>query len=163
VKRAGPRGELVDLLCDQAGPVAVALLLLAHGAAPPLLAAVYLTEYLMLIGLVTAQNAAGIPVQPVFRSRFFLFAAAALWTIWGINWTGHLMLVCCIQMPVFCAWSVTRLRRWLPEIRSADAPPSPPARPSVKGDLLAFWLICLLPLAVLPWAGPVLAWFWKPV
>jgi phosphatidylglycerophosphate synthase len=157
-------GSLTDLVCDQVGPVVISLMLLAHGVAPALLAGAYAALYLSFIALLTTQHAFGVPVQPVFRSKYFLFLFVLLDDVFALHWVGHLMLVCSVQMLAFGTWSFVRIRRHLSRPASAADPAKepPPKRGSV-GELIAFWLVVTAPLAILPWAEPALAWFSKPV
>ena len=157
-ERESRAGAFVDMICDHVGLIVVCLVLLRHGAAPPVLAALYMVLYVSLLAVAMAQKAAGAKVQPIFRSKYYLFLFAGLYGIWGLPGTGHLMLVCSIQMICFLAWSLIRICRRLSEDEHPPAPAAS-ARPNRNGhELLAFWLIVALPLALLPWAHHVLLW-----
>ena len=81
---ASQGGALTDIVVDQTGMVVVTLALIYHSLIVPVFGAYYMTVYISMIVLSVCQNAIGVPMQPIFRSKPILYC---LYLSWGIGLT----------------------------------------------------------------------------
>lgn len=86
-------GALVDITVDQLGMIVVALCSIHYGLVHPTLGAYYVVAYLLMICLSVWQNAMRIPVQPIFRSKYFLYGLYLVWGLFDIRLFNYLVPV----------------------------------------------------------------------
>jgi len=103
-------GAFTDIVTDQMGMMVVSLAMIHFQFVPAMLGAVYLVLYILMIALSVVQNAMGIPVQPLFRSKYFLFIVYFIWAIWGYNLAPALMLLASGLMLITTIWSYIRMK-----------------------------------------------------
>jgi len=111
IGRPTQAGAFTDIVTDQMGMVVLSLAMIHYHFVPPFLGAVYLALYLLMISLAVVQNAMGIPLQPLFRSKYFLFIAYFIWGIAGYNLVPPLMVVASVVMLITTIWSYLRLKQ----------------------------------------------------
>ena len=104
-------GAFTDVVTDQMGMVVLSLAMIHYHFVPPLLGTAYLSLYLLMISLAVIQNAMGIPLQPLFRSKYFLFIAYFIWGITGYNLVPPLMVLASVLMFITTIWSYLRLKQ----------------------------------------------------
>ncbi len=78
---ASQGGALTDIVVDQTGMVVVTLGLIYYSLIVPVFGAYYMAVYISMIALSVSQNAIGVPMQPIFRSKFVLYFLYFFWAI----------------------------------------------------------------------------------
>jgi hypothetical protein len=73
--------------------------------------AYYIMIYLIMITFSVIQNAQGIPMQYIFRSKYILYGIYAFWAFTRINLAPWLMPVFCLVMTFSVVQSYLRLKR----------------------------------------------------
>jgi len=111
IGRPTQAGAFTDVVTDQLGMVVLSLAMIYYHFVPPLLGTIYLALYLLMISLAVIQNAMGIPLQPLFRSKYFLFIAYFIWGITGYNLIPPLMALASVLMFITTIWSYLRLKQ----------------------------------------------------
>ena len=104
-------GAFTDIVTDQMGMVVLSLAMIHYNFVPPFFGAVYLALYLLMISLAVVQNAMGVPLQPLFRSKYFLFIAYLIWGLTGFNLVPPLMVLASVIMLITTIWSYLRLKQ----------------------------------------------------
>lgn len=104
-------GAFTDIVCDQLGMVVVALGFIQYGLVDGVVGAYYIMIYLIMITFSVVQNAQGIPMQYILRTKYVLYGIYALWVISRVNLAPALLPVFCLVMTFSVAQSYLRLKR----------------------------------------------------
>ena len=86
-------GALLDMLNDHTGFVVVTLILAIQGLMDATLGIIYVYTYTLLVTLLIARNALGIPPRFTARSKYVLFALYGVWVFTGFTLFNLLVLV----------------------------------------------------------------------
>ncbi len=163
--KASQSGAFTDLVCDQLGMVIVSLMVIFHHMVAPLIGAVYIALYLMVVVFGVIINAIGLKTRITITSKYFLYLTYAAWAIWKINLFTHMMTFFSVVMCGEVIIGYLRLKRGIrkkfdSEVRFSAGDP-------YSGKLnyifnLAIPVIVLL--IILVWANwiPIRALFDKP-
>jgi phosphatidylglycerophosphate synthase len=109
--RPSQSGAFTDIVVDQLGMVVIALGFIQYRMVDGQFGAYYIMIYLLMITLSVIQNAQGIPMQYIFRSKYILYGIYALWAFTRINLAPVLIPAFCLVMTVSVAQSFLRLKR----------------------------------------------------
>ncbi len=90
-RKASQSGAFTDLVCDQLGMVVVAMAAVFHHLVAPLLGAVYMVLYLIVVGFGVIINAMGLGTRVTITSKYFLYIVYAIWAGWHVNLFTPLM------------------------------------------------------------------------
>lgn len=156
LNRPTQSGAFTDIVADQLGMVTIALGFIQYGMVDGVVGAYYIVIYLVMITFSVIQNAQGIPMQYILRTKYILYGIYALWAFSGINLAPALLPAFCLVMTFSAAQSYLRLKRglyWkydLPKIlaqdrRTREADQRPPVFwPSLNFILPALVVLILL-------------------
>lgn len=109
--KASQGGAFTDLVCDQLGMVVVAMLVLFHHFVPPLLGAVYVVLYLIVVVFGVILNVMGLGTRITITSKYFLYLVYAGWAFWRVNWFAELMSFFSVIMVIEVIVGYFRLKR----------------------------------------------------
>ena len=119
--KASQSGAFTDLVCDQLGMLAVAMLAVFHNlVAPPLVGAVYISLYLVVVVFGVLINVMGLGVRITVTSKYFLYFFYAVWAFVGWNILTLVMSVFSVIMAVEVVIGYIRLKRGIR--KKFDAP-----------------------------------------
>ncbi len=104
-------GAFTDVVIDQMGMVVVALGFIYYDFVGGQVGAYYIMIYIIMIIFSLLQNAQGIPMQYIFRSKYVLYLIYALWAVFRINLAPYLLPVFSVMMTVSCVQSFWRLKQ----------------------------------------------------
>lgn len=104
-------GAFTDLVCDQMGMVAVAMMAVLHHMVPPLLGTVYIALYLTVVVFGVIINVLGIGTRITITSKYILYIVFAIWAGWGVNYFPLLMYFFSGIMSVEVVIGYLRLKR----------------------------------------------------
>ncbi|MDQ7783674.1 MAG: CDP-alcohol phosphatidyltransferase family protein [Desulfomonilaceae bacterium] len=104
-------GAFTDLVCDQLGMVVVAMMAILHHMVSPLLGAVYVALYLIVVVFGVIINVLGIGTRITITSKYFLYLVFAIWAFWGTNLFPPLMYFFSAIMAVEVVIGYLRLKR----------------------------------------------------
>ncbi len=90
-RKASQSGAFTDLVCDQLGMVVVGMAAVFHHLVAPLLGAVYMVLYLIVVGFGVIINAMGLGTRVTITSKYFLYIVYAIWAGWHVNLFTPLM------------------------------------------------------------------------
>ena len=90
-RKASQSGAFTDLVCDQLGMLVVAMAAVFHHLVAPLLGAVYMVLYLIVVGFGVIINAMGLGTRVTITSKYFLYIVYAIWAGWQVNLFTPLM------------------------------------------------------------------------
>lgn len=89
--KASQSGAFTDLVCDQFGMVIVAMLAIFHHLVEPLIGAVYVTLYLIVVVFGVIINVMGLQARITITSKYFLYVTYGIWAFTGRNYFYELM------------------------------------------------------------------------
>lgn len=123
---ASQHGALIDIAVDQMGMVVVGLCAVHYDLVHPTLGAFYVAVYLVMISLSVWQNSLRIPMQPILRSKYFLYVLYFIWGISHVNLFNYLIPVFAAAHSISAVHSFARIKHYLQQI---DLPKKHPAGP----------------------------------
>lgn len=103
-------GAFTDLVCDQFGMVVVALAAIFHHMVSPVLGAVYIALYLIVVVFGVIINVMGLGTRITITSKYFLYTVYAIWAGWEINLFPLLMSFFSVVMAVEVIVGYLRLK-----------------------------------------------------
>jgi phosphatidylglycerophosphate synthase len=103
-------GAFTDLVCDQFGMVVVALAAIFHHMVSPVLGAVYIALYLIVVVFGVIINVMGLGTRITITSKYFLYTVYAIWAGWEINLFPLLMSFFSVVMAVEVIIGYLRLK-----------------------------------------------------
>jgi phosphatidylglycerophosphate synthase len=109
--KASQSGAFTDLVCDQTGMVVVSLLAIFHGFVSPVLGAVYITLYLIVVVFGVLINVLDVDARITITSKYFLYMVYLAWALWGVNYIPELMYFFSAIMMVEVVVGYIRLKR----------------------------------------------------
>ncbi len=126
--KASQSGAFTDLVCDQFGMVVVALAAIFHHMVSPVLGAVYIALYLIVVVFGVIINVMGLGTRITITSKYFLYSVYALWAGWEINLFPPLISFFSAVMAVEVIIGYVRLKRGIrrkfdTEVRFAEGDP----------------------------------------
>lgn len=110
---ASQSGAFTDLVCDQLGMIVVGLMAIFHHMVSPLLGAVYVAMYLIVVVFGVIINVMGLTTRITITSKYFLYAVYGLWAGWEINLFPWLLSFFSIIMVLEVTIGYVRLKRAL--------------------------------------------------
>jgi len=121
-------GAFTDLVCDQLGMVVVALAAIFHHMVSPVLGAVYIALYLIVVVFGVIINVMGLGTRITITSKYFLYSVYAIWAGWEVNLFPLLMSFFSVIMAVEVMVGYVRLkggirRKFDTEVRFARGDP----------------------------------------
>ena len=109
--KASQSGAFTDLVCDQFGMVVVAMLAIFHHLVEPLIGAVYVTLYLMVVVFGVIINVMGLQARITITSKYFLYIIYGVWAFTGQNFFYELMAFFSAIMAIEVIVGYIRLKR----------------------------------------------------
>lgn len=109
--KASQSGAFTDLISDQLGMVIVAIMAVFHHFVTPLVGAVYVVLYLIVVVFGVLMNLIGPGSRITLTSKYFLHAAYGIWALWGVNWFPEVMSFFSVVMAVEATVGYFRLKR----------------------------------------------------
>lgn len=103
-------GAFTDLVCDQFGMVVVVLAAIFHHMVSPVLGAVYIALYLIVVVFGVIINVMGLGTRITITSKYFLYTVYAIWAGWEINLFPLLMSFFSLVMAVEVIIGYLRLK-----------------------------------------------------
>jgi len=110
---ASQSGAFTDLVCDQLGMIVVGLMAIFHHMVSPLLGAVYVALYLIVVVFGVIINVMGLKTRITITSKYFLYGVYGLWAGWEINLFPWLLSFFSVIMVVEVIVGYIRLKRGL--------------------------------------------------
>lgn len=104
-------GAFTDIIADQLGMVVITLGFMQYRMVDGLVGSYYIIIYLTMITFSVIQNAQGIPMQYIFRSKYILYGIYAFWAFFRVNLAPALLPLFCLAMTVSVIQSYLRLKR----------------------------------------------------
>lgn len=126
--KASQSGAFTDLVCDQFGMVVVSLVAIFHHMVSPLIGAVYVTLYLIVVVFGVIINAMGLGTRITITSKYFLYIVYLIWAVWEVNFLDPLMSFFSVIMAIEVIVGYLRLKRGIKkkfdsQVRFADGDP----------------------------------------
>jgi phosphatidylglycerophosphate synthase len=126
--KASQSGAFTDLVCDQTGMVLVSMMAIFHGFVSPVLGAVYITLYLIVVVFGVLINVLDVGARITITSKYFLYLVYLAWAIWDVNHIPKLMYFFSAIMAVEVVLGYIRLKRGIrfkydSKVRFADGDP----------------------------------------
>lgn len=118
--KASQSGAFTDLVCDQLGMVAVAMMAIFHHLVQPVLGTAYISLYLIVVVFGVIMNVMELGTRITITSKYFLYAVYAIWGIWDVNYFSFLMTFFSAVMVVEVLVGYFRLKRGIR--KKFDAP-----------------------------------------
>ena len=109
--KASQSGAFTDLVCDQIGMVAVAMMAVFHQLVSPLLGVVYISLYLMVVVFGVIINIMGLETKITITSKYLLYIVFAIWAFSKINFLPLMMYIFSGIMVVEVTIGYFRLKR----------------------------------------------------
>jgi phosphatidylglycerophosphate synthase len=109
--KASQSGAFTDLACDQLGMVVVAIMAIFHHLVAPILGAVYIALYLIVVVFGVIINVLGLGTRITITSKYFLYLVYAIWAFRGVNYFPELMAFFSVVMGVEVVIGYLRLKR----------------------------------------------------
>lgn len=109
--KASQSGAFTDLVCDQFGMVIVSLSAIFHHMVSPLIGAVYVSLYLIVVVFGVIINAMGLGTRITITSKYFLYIVYLIWAVWETNFFTELMSFFSVIMAVEVTVGYLRLKR----------------------------------------------------
>ena len=109
-RKASQSGAFTDLVCDQLGMLVVAMAAVFHHLVAPILGAVYMVLYLIVVGFGVIINAMGLGTRITITSKYFLYIVYAIWAAWQVNLFTPLMSFFSVIMAVEVVVGYMRLK-----------------------------------------------------
>lgn len=109
--KASQSGAFTDLICDQLGMVVVAIMAVFHHFVTPLIGAVYVVLYLIVVVFGVLMNVIGPGSRITATSKYFLYCVYGVWAFWGVNWFPELMSFFSVVMTIEVIVGYFRLKR----------------------------------------------------
>lgn len=109
--KASQSGAFTDLVCDQFGMVVVAMLAIFHHLVEPLVGAVYVTLYLIVVVFGVIINVMGLRARITITSKYFLYMVYGIWAFTGQNYFYELMAFFSAIMGLEVIVGYIRLKR----------------------------------------------------
>ncbi len=109
--KASQAGAFTDLVCDQLGMVVVSLMAILHHMVYPVLGAVYMTLYLIVVVFGVIINVMGLGSRVTVTSKYILYIVYLLWAGWKIDLFTLFMSLFSIIMAVEVLIGYLRLKR----------------------------------------------------
>jgi phosphatidylglycerophosphate synthase len=144
--KASQSGAFTDLVCDQLGMVVVALTAIFHHMVSPVLGAVYIALYLIVVVFGVIINVMGLGTRITITSKYFLYSVYAIWAGWDVNLFTLLMSFFSIIMAVEVTVGYIRLKGGIRRKFDADVRFTPGDQYSGK---LNYALNVAVPVAIL--------------
>lgn len=108
--KASQSGAFTDLVCDQLGMVVVVLAAIFHHMVSPVLGAVYIALYLIVVVFGVIINVMGLGTRITITSKYFLYSVYAIWAGWEVNLFPLLMSFFAAVMAVEVTVGYVRLK-----------------------------------------------------
>ena len=108
--KASQSGAFTDLVCDQLGMIVVALTAIFYHMVSPVLGAVYIALYLIVVVFGVIINVMGLGTRITITSKYFLYSVYAIWAGWKINLFPLLMTFFSAIMAVEVIIGYVRLK-----------------------------------------------------
>ncbi len=156
--KASQSGAFTDLVCDQLGMVVVSMMAIFHHMVSPVLGAVYITLYLIVVVFGVIINAMGLGTRVTITSKYILYSVYAIWAWWGINLFTWLMSFFSAIMAIEVLIGYFRLKRGIR--RKFDSPLRFSAGDTYSGHL-NYVLNVAVPLSV--FLGILIWGNWIPI
>ncbi len=126
--KASQSGAFTDLVCDQFGMVVVSLVAIFHHMVSPLIGAVYVTLYLIVVVFGVIINAMGLGTRITITSKYFLYIVYLIWAVWEVNFFDPFMSLLSVIMAIEVIVGYLRLKRGIKkkfdsQVRFADGDP----------------------------------------
>jgi phosphatidylglycerophosphate synthase len=109
--KASQSGAFTDLVCDQLGMIVVAVLAVFHHLVGPLLGAVYVILYLIVVVFGVIINFMGLGTRITITSKYFLYSVFAVWAFAEVNLIPPMMWVFSAIMAIEVIIGYLRLKR----------------------------------------------------
>ena len=109
--KASQSGAFTDLVCDQLGMVVVSLTAIFHHMVYPVLGAVYISLYLIVVVFGVIINAMGLGARITITSKYFLYIVYLIWAWKKINFFPLLMSFFSVIMAIEVVVGYLRLKR----------------------------------------------------
>lgn len=109
-RKASQSGAFTDLVCDQLGMLVVAMAAVFHHLVAPVLGAVYMVLYLIVVGFGVIINAMGLGTRVTITSKYILYIVYAIWAGWQVNLFTPLMSFFSVIMAVEVVVGYIRLK-----------------------------------------------------
>jgi phosphatidylglycerophosphate synthase len=109
-RKASQSGAFTDLVCDQLGMLVVAMAAVFHHFVAPVLGAVYMVLYLIVVGFGVIINTMGLGTRITITSKYFLYVVYAIWAAWQINLFTPLMYFFSVIMAIEVVIGYIRLK-----------------------------------------------------
>ena len=110
VGKASQSGAFTDLVCDQFGMIVVSMLAIFHHLVEPLIGAVYISLYLIVVVFGVIINVMGIGSRITITSKYFLYMVYGLWAFSGVNHFSFLMTFFSCVMAIEVLAGYVRLK-----------------------------------------------------
>ncbi len=109
-KTSKDSGAFTDMVCDHFGMAIVLITLIYINLVNPVLAAIYIFLYIVMIIFIILRNKIQVPINYVFRSRFWVYIFYAIFAFSGINYLDYALIVFNLLMlpPVFASYFVIK-------------------------------------------------------
>lgn len=109
--KASQSGAFTDLVCDQFGMVVVAMMAILHHMVTPLIGAVYISLYLIVVVFGVIINFMGLGTRITITSKYFLYVVYLIWALTGTNYIPELMYFFSVIMVGEVVVGYLRLKR----------------------------------------------------
>jgi phosphatidylglycerophosphate synthase len=109
--KASQSGAFTDLVCDQLGMVVVSLTAIFHHMVYPVLGAVYISLYLIVVVFGVIINVMGLGARITITSKYFLYLVYLIWACWKVNLFPLLMSFFSVIMAIEVVVGYLRLKR----------------------------------------------------
>ena len=156
--KASQSGAFTDLVCDQFGMVVVAMLAIFHHMVEPLIGAVYVTLYLIVVVFGVIINAMGLKARITITSKYMLYITYGIWAFTNRNYFYELMAFFSLIMAVEVLVGYVRLKAGIRKKFDAEVRFS---KEDVYSSRLNYLVNVAVPIIVL---GGILIWGnWVPI
>lgn len=108
--KASQSGAFTDLVCDQFGMVVVAMLAIFHHLVEPLVGALYVTLYLIVVVFGVIINVMGLRARITITSKYFLYIIYGVWAFTNHNYFYELMAFFSVIMAIEVIVGYVRLK-----------------------------------------------------
>jgi len=109
--KASQSGAFTDLVCDQLGMIVVAMLAVFHHLAGPLLGAVYVVLYLIVVVFGVIINVMGLGTRITITSKYILYIVFAVWAFSEVNLIPPMVGILSDIMAIEVVIGYLRLKR----------------------------------------------------
>ncbi len=111
LNRPTQAGAFTDVVVDQLGMIVIMLGFIHYDMVDGQIGAYYIVVYVVMIAFSVIQNAQGIPMQYIFRSKYIVYGMYMVWAFTGLNLAPFLIPIFCAVMTFSAVQSFLRLKR----------------------------------------------------